>query len=442
MRYLFNSDFKKIKITEYGFILFLLGIFFLPSTTAIGILLILPSLIIGSFLNKKYFKDSWNYPFLIFGSLILLSSFLQNFFFKINHDGLWDPKLSFIGLGNWLPFIWLFWAIQPYLNSKSKRRTFGIVLIAGTFPVLVTGFGQYFLNWTGPFETLNGLIIWYQRPIEKPGGLSGLFSNQNYAASWLNFVWPFCWAVFLEKGNNFFKKTFAYGFLISTGFSAFLTFSRNAWLGLLTSIPIVTGKKGIVFLLPILLFSILFLIFLFSPIITSDYQDGLKNLLPEKIIREFSEEGYRGLDVTRLEIYKSATNVIIKNPFFGTGAASFSEIFLLEKNFWKGHSHNLLFELSISYGLPSAILFFLTITNIIYLSSIEIFIRNKSLSISYFDRAFWAALFFFLISQLTDIQYFDGKISIIAWVLIAGLKNIIEEKNGESVNIEEHIEIQ
>ncbi len=31
----------------------------------------------------------------------------------------------------------------------------------------------------------------------------------------------------------------------------------------------------------------------------------------------------------------------------------------------------------------------------------------------------------FIISQLADVQYFDGKISLITWILMAGLKNII-----------------
>ena len=51
------------------------------------------------------------------------------------------------------------------------------------------------------------------------------------------------------------------------------------------------------------------------------------------------------------------------------------------------------------------------------------------IDINYIDRAFWTALFFFLISQLADIQYFDGKISLITWILMAGLKNIISDKD-------------
>ena len=427
--------FSKVKTyEEYGFIFFLIGIFFLPSSIVIGILFLFTAFIISSFsVKQSFFKDSWNYPFMIFGLLILISAIFQNYLLTNNYFAIWDSKLSLIGLCNWLPFIWVFWATQPYLNSKSKRKSFSIILVAGTFPVLITGLGQYFLNWTGPFETLNGLIIWYQRPIENPGGLSGLFSSQNYAASWLNFVWPFCIALFLEKGNNLFKKTTALGFLISTGLAAFLTFSRNAWLGLFTSIPIFTGKKGIKIILVSLILIIFILFFLFSPIFKGELQNIFRNLLPRKILLEFTNEGYEGLDVTRIEIYQSALELIKKNPFFGIGAGSFTEIFFLNTNFWKGHSHNILFELSLSYGLPAAIIFFIATSNILYLSGKKIFSNKLTMKISYFDKAFWSALFFFLISQLADVQYFDGKISLITWILIAGLKNIILEKDYKNL---------
>ena len=129
-----------------------------------------------------------------------------------------------------------------------------------------------------------------------------------------------------------------------------------------------------------------------------------------------------------MEIYKSAIELIKKNPIFGIGSGSFTEIFYSNTQFWKGHSHNLIFELSISYGLPATTIFFMTTFNILYLSSKKIFINKKIIDIPYVDRAFWSALFFFLISQLADVQYFDGKISLITWILIAGLKNIISDK--------------
>ena len=58
-----------------------------------------------------------------------------------------------------------------------------------------------------------------------------------------------------------------------------------------------------------------------------------------------------------------------------------------------------------------------------------IFIEPRNNHISLFDKAFWTALLFFIISQLADIQYFDGKISLIIWILIVGIKKMLEERN-------------
>ena len=427
MQYLLKKFIKNLTIKDYGNFLFLTGIFFLPSTLFIGILFLLPASIIGIFLHKNsYLKDKWNYPFLIFGILICLSAFSQKYILTNNFSDIWDPSLSLIGLGNWLPFIYFFWSFQPYLNSHSKRRLLALILVAGTVPVLITGFGQYFFNWTGPLKTLYGLIIWYQRPIENPGGLSGLFSNQNYAGSWLNLVWPFCLAFFLEKKKNIFKRMISLGFFLSVGFAAFLTFSRNAWLGLITTFSIVIERRGIKILFPLILLSLLIFIYIFSPIFSEDFQNTLRNLVPEKILLEFSTDGYIGLDSTRMEIFLSALNLIKLSPIFGTGAASFPAIYFSETSFWKGHSHNILIELAISFGLPATLILFLFVTFIIILSGKLIFLKNNA---SIIDKAYWASLFFFAISQLADIQYFDGRISILAWILITSLKNIIEENN-------------
>ena len=80
-----------------------------------------------------------------------------------------------------------------------------------------------------------------------------------------------------------------------------------------------------------------------------------------------------------MEIYKSAFELIKENPFFGIGAGSFTEIFFLNTNFWKGHSHNLLFELSISYGLPATIIFFITtIKYSLFIQQENLFQQNKN----------------------------------------------------------------
>ena len=97
-----------------------------------------------------------------------------------------------------------------------------------------------------------------------------------------------------------------------------------------------------------------------------------------------------------------------------------------ETTFWKGHAHNLPIELAVSYGLPAAIIF-CTIIIIIFLSG-KIIFSKESDNLFIFDRAFpWHHLF--LSSRNCTISNTDGKISIIAWILISGLKNIIENQS-------------
>lgn len=421
---------KNSEIYKLANYLFLLGIFFLPSSLFLGALFLLPAAIAANLLQKNnYFQDKWNLLFFISGCLMLFSSFLQKYFLFNRYSDIWDANLSFIGLANWIPFFWLFWTLQTFLNTDKKRKIFAYCLVSGTFPVLITGFAQYYLNWNGPFEVLDGLIIWYQKPIESPAGLSGLFSNQNYAGSWLNLVWPFCIALCLKKGQSFFKKSVSFLFLCSIGFSTFLTNSRNAWAGIIISLTLMLKSKKVTWKIPVLFLISLYFFYLIYPYLSIEIQLLIKQIIPKNILLEFSRESYEALDATRIEILTSATKYITQNPFFGTGAASFSKIYELDTTFWKGHSHNLIIELAISYGLPSAIILFITITSILVKSFKKIFLRVDFKNINYINKAFWASSFFFFFSQLFDIQYFDGKISIIAWTLLAGLKNIFQEQN-------------
>ena len=161
-----------------------------------------------------------------------------------------------------------------------------------------------------------------------------------------------------------------------------------------------------------------------------ELQNLIRSIIPQKIWLEFSQKGFSNLDATRLEIFFSALKISILRPIFGIGAASFSAIYFFQTGFWKGHSHNLFIELAISYGFPVAILVLSLIIILIIKSFRTIFISKSFLNeVNYFERAWWTSAFCFLISQLFDIQYFDGKISVIFWILLAGIKNLHYEKD-------------
>ena len=103
----------------------------------------------------------------------------------------WEKSLTWIGLSNWLPLFFCFIAFQEFISTEKDRNIFCKLLIAGSFPIIISGFSQFFFQLYGPFEFLNGLIIWFQKPINPMEGISAVFSNQNYAGAWYCIIFPF-----------------------------------------------------------------------------------------------------------------------------------------------------------------------------------------------------------------------------------------------------------
>ena len=225
--------------------LFWIGIFLMPSAFGISVIFLLISLLISLKNNfKEIISDKINLTFILFILVLHLITLIQSNEIKII-DPLWDKSLSWIGLTNWIPLFLIFLGFQYLLDSKEDRLIAGNCFLAGTFPVLISGIGQYFFNWHGPFEFFNGLIVWYQRPVLGNAGLSALFNNQNYAGSWFCIVLPFCLAAFIRKTEFTLSKFVSLFLLIIITTCLMLTTSRSAWGGLILLIPLMIGFASI-----------------------------------------------------------------------------------------------------------------------------------------------------------------------------------------------------
>ena len=164
-----NASFFNLKNNfsdNVGWSCFQLGVFCLPSSALISYLFLLVALFDGSFKRKDlYWREYWNYP------LVLIT-----FFMVIGCITSQTGWLAWLGLFNWLPFFWFFWGLQPYLLTPERRIKCASWLVLGSLPVLITGFGQLWLGWEGPWQIFDGLIIWFISPGGEPvGRLSGLF---------------------------------------------------------------------------------------------------------------------------------------------------------------------------------------------------------------------------------------------------------------------------
>ena len=420
---MFKGLLEKLNLNkDFGKLSFLTGIFLLPSAFSLSILFFLFSLVISLLTYKNsYFADKYNFSFFMGGLFLIISAISHSLGINLSQQYSWDSNLSWIGLANWLPFFLCFYGFQSFLNTPNERKAASLTFLYGTFPVIISGLGQAFFNWNGPLKTLGGLIIWYQRPIENFTELTALFNNPNYAGLWLNLVWPFCLAcIIVNKKVNIGKIasiSFGFGIAITT----ILTNSRSAWLGLFITIFLTYGKR-IINIIPKLFFGFFFiLITSLIPIINKFYEIFFKIIIPNQSWISVDQN-----HITRIDIWVSALNNIISNPLFGSGSGSFSEIFMSETGVFKGHPHNLSLELILSYGIPAAILIITPIAVISFLSFRKIFLEtNQVIPNSIFEKSWIISLVILLASQMVDVQYFDGRISLFLWILLAGSRNII-----------------
>ena len=429
--YRYKLFFKDFNIEKFGFYSFLAGVFFLASAVGVSIILLLISLLISFLRPQNLLKDKWNYPLIISSTLMFASTIFHFLSYKHYEDLGIDPKLSLLGLINWIPLFLCFWGFQKYLNSPKKRLFTSKLLICGSIPVIFSGILQLF-NINGPFELFNGLIIWFQKPLIEVGSLSGLFNNQNYAGLWMALVWPFCLSEFKVPKRSTFKKLILLNICFLFITFIFLTDSRNAILGLIISSPIILGTQNLFWYLPTIFLGFSLLALTVLPIFPDEIKLFMESIIPKRIYTLFPEIGFNNIrSYPRVDKWISSLRFIVENPIFGWGAASFPILYKLKSGEWFGHAHNLPFELAISYGILPSLIIFSFYSYLLFLSfkKIQLFSKRREANIAFFlnQKAWFATSFIFLLSHLVDIQYFDARISILCWISLAGLRSFLRE---------------
>ena len=418
---------KQKKLLDFGNYSFLIGIIFLPSALPISGAFLLFSLIIAIKENfKELLVDKNNYLILFIGILMIFSSF-YNF---INSDtSIYQEKGNyFLDLFNWIPLFFSYIGFQFYLKDPKRRLLFTKFLIISTVPVLFSCISQYWFKSFGPFTTLNGLITWYQKPFENNlSGVTGLFSNPNYAGFWLASTLPFTLNLFIVRKTNKFSILLFLNLFLSIYFLLH-TGSRNAFLSLSISSLLIFGSK-IIFVYFLFFLFILFIFYLAKNFIFINFFQVFELIIPLNLLNKFSTFSLTSLVQShRFDIYKEVIALIFKKPFLGWGAGSFAILYTLKSNFSAAtHTHNLFFEISYNYGLLTSILFFVFLFSLLYKSCKSLF-RKQSKNFSLQDKFWLSSTLSAVVFHMSDMPYYDGKVSLLFWILLAGTKCI--EKNS------------
>ena len=428
-----DNFFKEQIKGDIGFKLFLIGIFFLPSALPISGLFLLASLVFSyTKTGTSFISDKWNYPLFISIGIILFSTLNITIFNKPELLSNYKNNLIWINLINWIPIFFLYWGFQIYLKSEKQREYFAKVLLSGSIAVIISFILQKFFNLYGPFKILFNTIIWFQKPITGENGpISGLFSNPNYAGMWLSIIFPFSLYSFnlIKQWSS--KKFFLLGLCITISYMIILTGSRNALMGIIISTCFIFSFKKFLYF-PIFIVSLLSINKLVDFFLNKDLAI-LNIFLPDSLIDKLINISINLSP--RLQIWQSALTRIHERPFWGWGASTFPFLHL-ENNeafqipnllIFAQHSHNMPLELAHNFGIPLSIILISTIFLLLIKSWIIIFKRNILGKDIIFQQAWFSSSLIVVISHLTDITFYDGKISILICALFAGLKCIIEE---------------
>ena len=422
------------KIFKLGKLIFLLGVFFLPSALPIAIFCFLFALFIALIYFRNFLlEDKWNKGIVLCIFFMLFSSIYNAYLNSPLELGNFSSNISLINLFNWIPSLILFISFQVYLKSPQDRKNLIKFLISGTIPVIFSCILQLWFNIVGPFETLNGLIVWFQKPYEVIGGASGIFSNRNYLGFWLAVNLPFSFFLLRENVNKF-SKIFIFITISFLFYLILFSQSRNAFISMIASILIYFGIQKSIYLLAIL-FVVLLLLKFFTTIFPNEAL-RIKNFLPTSILERITNIN-KTFNSPRIATWKSALFFIGNRPLFGWGAGAFATLYISDFNPYKlinstykaQHSHNLPIELALSFGIIVSLV--LTITGfILFYKSLIMIDKTKLFNENlYLDKSWIAAITVILITHTTDITLFDGKISILIAILFAGLRCLLEDLN-------------
>jgi O-antigen ligase len=295
------------------------------------------------------------------------------------------------------------------------------MLVAGTVPVLVTGFGQMLLGWSGPWQLGGGAIVWFVAPGGQPSGrLSGLFDYANIAGAWLGVVWPLMLACVLRP-DGWWRRGGAIALALSTAVAVLFTQSRNAMGALALALPLVIGPMQWTWLLPLLAVLTVPLALAVLPGIPIGLKSWSAALLPDRMAeRLLDQDTPTAWKHTRLGQWVYGIELVAARPWFGWGAAAFSVLYpIYAAKRWHGHSHNLPLELAISHGLPVTVLIVGTVVLLLVVALKRGMLRRDPL-----ERAWWAAALVMVVMHATDLPLFDSRMNILGWVLFAGLANV------------------
>ncbi|MBK1989814.1 O-antigen ligase family protein [Sphaerospermopsis aphanizomenoides BCCUSP55] len=354
---------------------------------------------------------------------------------------------AFLGLFNLLPYFFVFAGLTALIQTAAQLRQIAWIMVCGSIPVVIIGFGQLFLGWTFKLQFLWVLIDWIVAPGgEPPGRMASVLMHANTLAAYLVTIFILGLGLWLEnyqKLKQQFKQQFKQQIkadyrpiifltiaVIANFIALILTNSRNGWvIAIITCLAYALYQGWRLIVAGFVSIATSILLAAFAPGAIAQF---FRRFVPYFIWARLNDDMYpdRPVALMRKTQWEFAWNLTQQHPLTGWGLRSFSGLYKTKMQIDLGHPHNLFLMLSAETGLITTLLFCGLLAWIIITAS-KLLWKSESLKpenrLIFFS--YLLAFIGWILFNTVDVTTFDLRLSTLFWVFLAALCGVIYRYN-------------
>jgi O-antigen ligase len=338
---------------------------------------------------------------------------------------------AFLGLFNLLPFFFFFTGLTPLIQTPAQLRQISWIMVFGSVPILIIGFGQLFLGWNFQFQFLWIVFDWIVAPEKSLSGrMASNFMHPNTLAAYLLTIFILGLGLWLENYHKLKQKNPLIIFLTITVFANFialiLTNSRNGWgITIFTCLAYALYRGWRLIVTVVVSITSCFFLAAFAP---SPIAQFFRLFVPYGIWARLNDDMFpdRPVGLMRKTQWEFAWNLTQQHPLTGSGLRSFGGLYKNQIQIDVNHPHNLFLMLSAETGLITTLLFCGLLISILITASQLLW---KSKSIEPENRLiFFSYLITFIgwiLFNTVDVTTFDIRLNTLSWVFVGSLCGVM-----------------
>ncbi|MDX2270725.1 MAG: O-antigen ligase family protein [Cyanobacteriota bacterium] len=317
-----------------------------------------------------------------------------------------DWSLSIPGLFNYLPFLLFFAASSQILRYPEWRLLSLQTLVAGSGWVAMLGWGQFFWHWQGEV-TILGMPVLELAATDRP---TSVFTSPNTLAVYLVVVLTLAVGLWLARPRQWLAPAalvLGLPLLVATA-------SRNGWaIACLSLVGFLLFKRMWAAFIPL---GGMIGIPLLAALNWWNLRQWVPALFWQRLADAFDPQArHFGSTISRLEAWNFALEMIRQRPWQGWGWQSFPAYYNAQippPTELLNHSHNLYLTVAAEGGLGIAV-------GLVGLWGVIVGRGWRQIQGDPVLLAVNLALLAYFASGLLDAVFFDGRINLLFWVVLA-----------------------